>query len=107
MSKSALVERTYNVEELSLAVKTYLKEEQDINLSDKKCKIFTKAVVASIAEILAMDMDITLPKVGVFRVKQRDARKGRNPSTGEAINIPAKKAVTFKVSSTLKKALNK
>lgn len=43
---------------------------------------------------------------GVFKVKQRHARMGRNPKTGEPANIPARKTLTFKVSKQLKERLN-
>ena len=39
---------------------------------------------------------------GVFEVKERDARVGRNPHTGEAVQIPAAKVPAFKPSKTLK-----
>jgi nucleoid DNA-binding protein len=39
---------------------------------------------------------LKIPDFGVFIVRDRKARKGRNPKTQEAIDIPARKAVTFK-----------
>lgn len=39
---------------------------------------------------------ISIPSFGTFKVKDRAARAGRNPRTGEALTIPAKKVVTFK-----------
>ena len=39
---------------------------------------------------------------GTFATKTREARTGRNPKTGKAINIPASKTVAFKASSALK-----
>jgi DNA-binding protein HU-beta len=50
---------------------------------------------------------VALPGLGVFSVVQKKARTGRNPATGAAIKIPARKAVKFSVSSTLKQGLNK
>jgi DNA-binding protein HU-beta len=43
-----------------------------------------------------------LPELGIFYVKQRAARKGKNPRTGEVINIPAQHAISFKPSKALK-----
>lgn len=43
-----------------------------------------------------------MPKFGTFSMRDRKARVGRNPQTGEPINIPASKTVGFKVSSDLK-----
>ena len=49
---------------------------------------------------------ISLPGVGQFVVAERTARQGRNPRTGETINIPASKAVKFKAGKALKDAVN-
>ena len=43
---------------------------------------------------------------GTFKVTERKAKKGRNPATGEAIQIPAKKAPIFKAGKALKDAVN-
>ena len=50
--------------------------------------------------------EVSIAGFGKFLVVDRQARKGRNPSTGEEIDIPASKAVRFKVSKTLKDAVN-
>ena len=44
---------------------------------------------------------------GIFEVKEREARMGRNPRTGEAMEIAASRTPTFKASKTLKDALDK
>lgn len=44
---------------------------------------------------------LSLVGFGTFSVNERAARKGRNPQTGAEINIPAKKAIRFKASSSL------
>jgi len=95
-----------NLSDLSSAVKDHLSSEKGINLGLDKCKIFTKAVVDTIREQLVEGQDISLPKLGNFKIAERDARTGRNPHTGEAIEIPAKKALTFKASSVIKRELN-
>lgn len=50
--------------------------------------------------------DVVLPVIGKLSVTQRAAREGRNPATGEAIKIPARKAVKFSPSKLLKDAVN-
>ena len=50
--------------------------------------------------------DVPLPGLGKLTVTQRAARIGRNPATGEALSIPARKAVTFGAAKALKDALN-
>lgn len=49
---------------------------------------------------------VKLPRFGSFKVQQRKARKGRNPSTGETIEIGARKAVVFKTSRFLRDAID-
>jgi DNA-binding protein HU-beta len=60
-----------------------------------------------ITEVLSMspDEDITIQDIGKLSVKARAARTGRNPATGETIQIAAGKAVTFKAAKALKDAL--
>jgi DNA-binding protein HU-beta len=60
---------------------------------------------ASIAEALKKGDKITLPGFGTFQVSNRSARKGRNPRTGEEIDIPAVKIPKFKVGKGLKDAV--
>ena len=49
-----------------------------------------------ITEVLVEEGSIELRNFGVFKVKERKPRKARNPRTGEAVKIPAKRTVTFK-----------
>lgn len=69
-------------------------------------KKFTKEVIG---EFLAMIEDevvsgakVRLDKVGILQTKDRAARKGRNPQTGEEIHIPASKKISFRVAKSLK-----
>ncbi len=48
---------------------------------------------------------LAIPGMGHFVVADRKARTGRNPQTGDAIKIPAKKVVRFKVSKSVQKAM--
>jgi integration host factor subunit alpha len=50
---------------------------------------------------------IKIPKFGSFRVQNRKSRKGRNPATGDTIEIFKRKAVVFKPSKFLRDAINK
>ena len=49
---------------------------------------------------------VTLVGFGTFLVRERDARTGRNPRTGETINIPASKLPAFKAGKALKDSVN-
>ncbi len=61
-----------------------------------------EAFLASIEETLAKEGKLTLTGFGTFLVETRQARKGRNPRTGEVIEIPASKVVKFRVGKLLK-----
>lgn len=68
----------------------------------------TKALDATLTIIqgaLGKGEDIALTGFGSFSVTARNARKGRNPKTGEPINIEASKQVRFKAGKTLKESV--
>ncbi len=64
------------------------------------------AVVDSITQALKNNDQVTLVGFGTFAVKERAARTGRNPKTGEALEIKASKQPSFKPGKGLKYALN-
>ena len=69
----------------------------------------TRALDATMEGIktgLKKEGKVTLVGFGTFEAKKRAAREGRNPLTGETVQIPAKVAATFKAGSKLKDALN-
>lgn len=63
------------------------------------------ALVEVISEGLAKGDEITLFGLGKFEVRERAARTGRNPQTGETIQIAATKAPAFKAAKALKDAV--
>jgi DNA-binding protein HU-beta len=64
------------------------------------------AVVATITEALQKGEQVSVVGFGTFSVKERAARAGRNPQTGETIQIAASKAPGFKAGKALKDAVN-
>jgi len=64
------------------------------------------ATLDTIAEALKNEDQVTLVGFGTFQVKHRAARAGRNPQTGEAIQIAASNAPSFKAGKQLKDAVN-
>ncbi|MBE9549264.1 MAG: HU family DNA-binding protein [Proteobacteria bacterium] len=64
------------------------------------------AFVAAVTGALMQEDTVSLIGFGTFSVKQRAARMGRNPRTGEAIQIKASKNPTFKAGKALKDAVN-
>lgn len=63
------------------------------------------AVLSSISSGVKKDKKVQIIGFGTFEVKERAARTGRNPKTGESMQIPASKSVGFKASSVLKNSL--
>lgn len=75
-------------------------------LSKKDAEKAVAAFVDSIVEALKADEKVSIVGFGTFEAKNRPARKGHNPMTGQEINIPASKAPAFKAGKALKDALN-
>lgn len=64
------------------------------------------AVIESVLGALENGEEVALLGFGTFKVVERAARTGRNPQTGEEIEVPASKSITFKVSKSLKEKFN-
>jgi len=74
----------------------------EMGISKKDALAAVNAVVTGISQGLADDGKVALVGFGTFTLTERAARKGRNPKTGEAIDIPSKFVPKFKASSNLK-----
>lgn len=72
-------------------------------------KTDTRKFLSALAEVtqdaLAKGLTVTVQGIGAFSAYERAARTGRNPTTGEAIQVPAKRMPKFKASGLLKDAL--
>ena len=88
-----------------LAMKVYK------NSSDIPSQAAAKRIVGEVFETITRELgrrkpeEIRLPGFGVFSVTERKARQGRNPQTGEDMEIPAKKVPKFKPLKRLKDAV--
>lgn len=65
-----------------------------------------KAVIEVISDALEKGDSVSLLGFGTFEVRKRAAHAGRNPKTGEALKIKAKKLPAFKAGAALKAAVN-
>jgi DNA-binding protein HU-beta len=74
-------------------------------LSKKDAASAVDAVFDSIVEALAKDDKVQLIGFGNFEVRERSARKGRNPQTGEEMEIAASKVPAFKPGKQFKDAI--
>mgnify|MGYP001446110221 CR=1 FL=1 len=68
----------------------------EIGLTQLKTKEIVQKTFDAIVETLVEERRIELRNFGVFEVKKRAARKGRNPRTGDKVYVPEKFVVTFK-----------
>ena len=71
-------------------------------MSKKETTELLENMVANFVKHLKKGERVRIPGLGILEVKQMKARTGRNPRTGETIQIPAKKKVAFRVSKDLK-----
>lgn len=79
---------------------------KETGLSKVKSGEALDAFVSAVSESLKNGDKVTLVGFGTFATSQREARKGRNPKTGEVINIPSKRVAKFKAGSELSKTVN-
>lgn len=75
-------------------------------LTKKESAEIVECVFDIVKSTLESGEKIKLAGFGNFEVKQKAARRGRNPQTGEAIEITPRRVLTFKPSSVLKKSIN-
>lgn len=73
-----------------------------VGMPKKEAEKFTGAFVEVITEALQQGEKVQIVGFGSFEVKDRPARKARNPRTGEEIEIAATKAPVFKIGKALK-----
>lgn len=76
------------------------------HLFQRDVERIVSAVFDEITEALARGDRVELRGFGAFSVKQRDARKGRNPRTGDAVEVPAKRVPFFKTGKDLRDRMN-
>ncbi len=80
---------------------------EESKLTKKAAETALDAFVTSVEETLKNGEKVQLVGFGTFEVRERAARKGRNPQTKAEIKIPASKAPVFKAGKALKELVNK
>jgi DNA-binding protein HU-beta len=80
---------------------------ENSGLSKKDCEKALTATIDAVTDALAKGEKVQLVGFGIFDVKYRAARIGRNPKTKEPIDIPATKTPQFKAGKLLKDAIAK
>lgn len=79
---------------------------EQTGLTKTKSNQVLDVMASIITETLSKGEKVTLVGFGTFTTNERRARKGRNPKTGEVIDIPAKRVAKFKAGSSLTKTVN-
>ncbi|MDA0692469.1 MAG: HU family DNA-binding protein [Nitrospinae bacterium] len=86
-------------------ITSIIKSCKDDNLSKRLAGDIVDAAFDNMSKAIKKDKRFAYPGFGTFTVRNRKARKGRNPQTGEEIKIKASKTVGFKPAPTLKSSL--
>jgi integration host factor subunit beta len=76
------------------------------NLTKKETETIVNTVFDNITDALAKGDKVELRGFGSFRIRHRNSRKGRNPKTGSAVEVPQKRVPFFKVGKRLRELVN-
>lgn len=79
---------------------------KNIEMTRKDCEVIVETIFDSIIGALQKDDKIEIRGFGSFRTRQRQGRVGRNPKTGEKVEVPSKRIPYFKPSKELKDIVN-
>jgi integration host factor subunit alpha len=79
---------------------------EKLGIPKKECVRIVESVFEVIKDDLGKGNDVMISGFGKWTVKAKKERKGRNPKTGKAIMIDARKVVTFKPSTVLRDKMN-
>ncbi len=79
---------------------------ESVKLTKSDSTLVVDSLITIITNAMKSGDNVSIPGFGIFSVGDRAARTGRNPQTGEAIDIPAAKIPKFKAGKALKDAVN-
>jgi len=80
---------------------------KEMSISKQEAETGVNLFFQTIKEAILRGEEIELRGFGSFRFRKRNSRSGRNPRTGEPVNVPPKKVLYFKPSKILKNMINK
>jgi integration host factor subunit beta len=80
---------------------------KEIGLTLRDAKVCVNTLFNSMAETLAQGGRVEIRGFGSFKVKEYETYSGRNPKTGESIQVRSKKLPYFKLGSVMRKRINK
>jgi len=76
------------------------------NLTKKETEVIVNTIFDNIADAFRRGEKVELRGFGSFRIRHRNARKGRNPKTGMSVSVPEKRVPFFKVGKRLRELVN-
>ena len=79
---------------------------EKVGISKKETAAVVQTIFDTIKETLESEENVKVSGFGNFVIRKKRARRGRNPQTGEEIEISARKVITFKPSNVLKDLIN-
>lgn len=79
---------------------------ENVGISKKETAATVQTIFDTIKETLENEENVKISGFGNFMIRRKRARRGRNPQTGEEIEISARKVITFKPSNVLKELIN-
>jgi integration host factor subunit beta len=79
---------------------------RDMQMTRKDSEMIIETILDSVVRALRRGDKVEIRGLGSFRTRQRQARMGRNPKTGERVEIPAKRVPHFKPSKELNDLVN-
>lgn len=91
---------------MALTKNDIVEKVNDMGFSKKKSVDIIENLLMIMKDRLAESEDVLISGFGKFCVKTKDARRGRNPATGEDLILRPRKVVTFKCSGKLRDAIN-
>jgi integration host factor subunit beta len=99
----------HNDDKLGVMTKAELVDEvaRVVQLTKKQAEAIVNVVFDSIVQSLRSGQKIELRGFGSFRLRSRKSRTGRNPKTGEKVDVPSKKIPYFKPGKELKELINR
>jgi DNA-binding protein HU-beta len=74
-------------------------------VSRRQADDILSSMIDTVVKTVKKGESVKIPGLGIFRLRKMKARMGRNPQTGEAIKIPARKKVGFSVAKTFKETV--
>ncbi len=80
---------------------------QSLGFPRTQCAHLVDRVFELMKESLEKGEDVKISSIGRFQVREKHARRGRNPQTGQALQISARKVISFKASPILREAMEK